>query len=476
MNGPRGSREAPETPPGGGKNASAPALLPDAPDQQVLAAQTYHLLCEELEWVHRRKEALTLLDQRMTRRQVSVDFALPGSIVPLALTRGGREVRYAPIFMLQKAPSRFTRFDFRDEAGVALALPTRSENGLLAAGVLRHAAAQRLGAKPEDQLARELAAIAESASPRSRGLAERFLADRGTAARRALVGDAEFRSLVRAFADSSILSIPIAGDEGMRRILKLSYDAPLADLAYDDQFLHLAGLRSYTIAFDLPFISARNFHFELQSPVGLEVMEAAYVEEGRPKLLRIARSFSRQLHFYSDRALAGRKALVFVQLRVSGDGFLGGAALAACLVALSIGACFAFAGQLAEATSTAPSLLMLFPGLVANYIARPSAHRLTSVLLANARRLLIVSGGLAFAGAARLSVISKTRPASASTLRLEFGALGILAVAIALLLLAARNRRIPRALSRQRSFKRDVKDAGAELEVAESAFSSPPEI
>jgi hypothetical protein len=445
--------------------------LPGEPDLHLLARQTYELICEDLSWVYRRKEAVTLLDQLMTRRQVSVDFALPADVAPLTHTRQGEPVRYAPLFMLRKAPSRFTRFDLRNETGAAIALPTRSENGRLAGGVLLHAARKQLRAEPTPAVVAELSKIAAEYPPRSRGLAARFETDRSTGERRALLADASFVALMWSLADSSVLSIPIVSDSGMRRVLKLSFDAPIADLDYDPT-AYRYGFRGYTAVFDLPFIGARNYHFELQCPAGLEIMEAGFVDAADAKRLRIARSFSPQLHFYSDDALTSRKALVHVQLRVSGDGFLGAAALASVLVAASVTACWAFAGELREATTAAPSLLMLFPGLVANYLARP-AHRLTEVLLANARRVVLLSGAIAFITAARLAVIAKNQPAAECTLKWEFGALAVIAWLLALVLLVARDRRIPRPLTAQRHFHRRVARAGAKVEIAQGPFSSP---
>ncbi len=445
--------------------------LPSEPDASALAKQTHRLICGDLRWVYRRKEAVILLDQLMTRRQVSVDFALPADIAPLAQTRQGAPVRYAPLFLLRKAPSRFTRFDLRDEKGAALAMPTRSENGKLAGQVLLHAASQVLGRKPSSAVSVDLEAIAHAYPPHSRGLAAAFAANGNCRERRLLVGDNEFLALVWELADSSILSIPFIEDEGLRRIIKLSYDVPMFDLAYDPT-RYRYGFRGYRVLFDLPFIGARNYHFELECPPGMEIMEAGFVDASEPKRLRVARSFSRQLHFYSDETLKSRKALVQVDLRVSGDGFLGGAALAGILVAISVTACWAFAGELRETTTAAPSLLMLFPGVVANYLARP-AHHLTQVLLANARRVVLASGAIAFIAAARLAVISQSQPAAECTLKWEFGGLAIIAWLLALVLIIARDKRIPRPFTARRDFRRRARAAEAQIEVVQGPFSSP---
>src|SRR6185436_9229776 len=65
-----------------------------------LGREAAHLL-GNADWVLRRKEKVTLLDEITVRRQMSVDFQLPSDRKPFGHLDGD-PVSYAPLFFLQK--------------------------------------------------------------------------------------------------------------------------------------------------------------------------------------------------------------------------------------------------------------------------------------------------------------------------------------------------------------------------------------
>jgi hypothetical protein len=437
--------------------------LPTKPSSDVLGRQALTLVCDDVGWVYRRKESVSLEGSTTARRQVSVDFAVPGDVAPLARTQQREPVYFAPVLFLRKAPRLLTKFDFRDESGRALALPTRKENGATSAAMLVCLAERVLGHAPSASVERELTAIAEDHPPRSHVLTDRFRTPAADAERRQLCSDEVFSWLLSALADSSVVTIPVASPTGERKVVKLSYDVPIADLDYSEA-AYRYGLQGYLGYFDLPFLGARNYHFELHAPGGMEVIEAGFVDAAEPRKLLVTHGPSNRVHFYRQEAHATKSALAYAQLRVTGKGFLSGAAFASFLVAASVTACFAFASQLSQAATSTPSLLILFPGVLANYVARPGRHPLTTHLLSRARALLMVSGGVAFVGAARLSVISQHHPAAETSLRWQFLVLALIAWVLALTLFAARSRFLPRRISRQRGTRRRAEKMGATIE------------
>lgn len=437
--------------------------LPSPPNAELVGEQALDLICSDVGWVHRRKESVTLLDSTTTRRQISIDFALPADLPPLARTRQGDGVQFAPLLLLRKAPRLLTRFDFRDDAGKAIALPARAENGTISGAMLNCLAARTLGQSPSKPVADELNEIALGDPSKSHPLAEAFTSASADAERRRLSNDSTFSWLLWALADSSVVTIPVVENTGERRIVKLSYDVPVEDLDYPE-LGYRYGFRGYLNYFDLPFIGSNTYHFELQAPKGMEVLEAGFIDSANPKTLRVMKGPSHRVHFYTDDARMARDALAYVQLRVMASEFLGGAAFAASLVAVAVTACWAFAGQLSQAATSTPSLLLLFPGVVANYIARPGRHPITSHLLSYARFVLILSGGIALVAAARLSVISGRHPATEQTLKWQFLVLGIAAWVLATTLLLARSPWLPRRVSRQRGVRRRAQEAEATIE------------
>ena len=91
-------------------------------------------------WVNRRVEQLEFLDTRATSRRISVDFNVPATAPCISVA--GKEFRLVPITTLPKG--NLAAFDFRDENGCALWLPTSEESGKFLASAITHWATQIL--------------------------------------------------------------------------------------------------------------------------------------------------------------------------------------------------------------------------------------------------------------------------------------------------------------------------------------------
>lgn len=137
--------------------------------------------------------------------------------------------------------------------------------------------------------------------------------------------------------------------------------------------------------------------------------------------------------------------------------FLGGAAIAAGLVFAVLVGCRIAAHSIAQSSTSAPSLLLVLPGLVATYIGRPDQHALTTRLLSFARYLLLLlSGATALFSAAVVALGSPQRlhtPALASRahlLSVVFEGAGAVALAVLIGLLVGYVRALPRFWQRWR--------------------------
>jgi hypothetical protein len=123
----------------------------------------------------------------------------------------------------------------------------------------------------------------------------------------------------------------------------------------------------------------------------------------------------------------------YFQLGVRGQGFTTAAAVTSWLIALALAGCFWRARQLHEGTSSAASLLLLFPGLVATYLARPE-HPLVTRLLVGAKIVLGVSAVLIYVAAGQVALASEQHPANLCHLRLllatELAISALIAVAL----------------------------------------------
>jgi hypothetical protein len=418
------------------------------PNNDALGDACVRYMCDDAGWIKRRKELCTVLTDRTIHHQISIDLEVPDGDV-LVTDDEGRSVDWLPLFVLRKAPKRMTRFDFRDESRTALPLPTRAENAEVSVAAVQRLAAKTLLASSQGatvlapDLLADLDEIARADARTGRRLvAQRFAeppSDREASNdRERLVRNRDFKWCLDLVAEHSIVMVPFVGARGERRIVKVSYDEKIAypPRGWLPDWYEKFGWRGYLLTLDHPFIGAANYHFELDAPDDMQITDAGLITGGTQPL-DAATGVRKRVHFYAPEAEKRRGALSFAQLRVRGRSFTGGAVLIAALIALLLSGGYCEAEHLAKGSSGAPSLLLVFPGLVAAYIAREE-HPLVTRLLAFARRLLLLSAGLAILAAARLVIVTKEQPASHHTLEVQFGIAAIVAWAIVLGLLLTR--------------------------------------
>jgi len=395
--------------------------------------------CDVLEgktsWIHRRKEAVEIESETRWRHHVSVDFGVPGR---LFAGSDNMPSYCVPLLVLEKQPGQFSTFDVVDETGRSIPMPTKAENtGISALALVEGAqrAGQRLGQSIPKELEVELRYLAcadqETAGSFLQGLYDGQTSqhhDAYTDVRNKLMEDSTFAWLIRTLAQNSIVVFRIDGEAGARRILKLSYNERIDDvtrmrkrpfLARIGAIFYRLGWRGYLMQKHAPFIGASSFHFELTSPEDLQVIEAG-IGSDEPWA-----KDAHHVHLYQPEAEAEKSTVVFAQFRVRGASF-SGAALIATVIAAILALAWSRAAELATSASSAPTLLLLFPGLIASYLARPT-HPLVERLLNLARFALLGSAAAAYAGAARLALISTSHPASENSVVGWFRALTIVA-------------------------------------------------
>lgn len=405
------------------------------------------LLAGRTDWIVRRKETVQLLSESSLRHCLSLDFEVDE--LPRAQV-DDVEYRYVPLTLLRKEPGSFTRFDFEDESGRTLPLPSRADNAELSGLVLVAAARRLIDSDPNLErsatLEAELKRIAGAEKDRAMALVHEayrsprceFAADEDAGLRLRLWGDSNFEWLLRTLASSSLMVIRLRCDGRDRRILKLRYDEKTEDttrlrrkrlLAWFGALGYRLGWRGYLQSVVSPFTGARTYHFEFHVPEGMELLEAG-MTKGEPD-----HDDRHRAHLYDDEAGKARTSAVYAQLRIRGAGFGSAAFLTSLLIVLSLVVAHCKAADLANTTTSAPALLLLFPGLIASYFARPT-HPLVGRLLELARVALLVSAALAYVAAGRLALISTQHPANPQTLDDFFGVLAAIGIVTTMMLLA----------------------------------------
>jgi hypothetical protein len=397
-------------------------------------------------WVHRRAEAIALEDKVSEKRRVSVDFTLPAATSAATKTGEGKDLYFVPLTMLQKQP--LTDFDLRDEVDATLPLLTRRRNGRLATAVLVVYAEERvralghrrrglLPASVGDTLERVACAPAHEATEAwaSMETSPPGETDRARQWRAALAADGAFMALALDLARNFLVVVPLVGGPGVRRILKFSYlqtgKEPLVQrpafvnwcldrirrvrrgpkseddslnsaddvegISLGDWVSRFLALSPKEVRIDTESVGwAASYHLEVQAPEGLQITDAdlLVVDERRLRLSNV-RGPAQRAHLYLSELgqAAFGEARIFLRPR---PGTIMRAAFITSAITLTLLTIFALRwDELVTDLGLVLSLLLLIPGALSAYVARPREPDVTTAVLFGARLLALAPAGWA---------------------------------------------------------------------------------
>jgi hypothetical protein len=385
---------------------------------EALGALSATLIEDSQSWIHRRRESVTILDEGALRRQLSVDFTLDAAAGEAAWRSAvhesfGESMAVAPLFFLEKRPAWLMNFDLKDERGQSLPLLTSAANAKVSSGLLKQLVRTKLSDfkipfPPE--MSEVLGGIAESHQDFSELWIRRLqnpLSSDSSAMHEAsttLWADLDLRWWFTTIADASLVLVAYEENGAARRIMKLSYDEPVGVQPKLQTRIGWSPFRTWLVS---PWIEGERYHLEVTAPPGMRLIRAALADDEHPEPY-VDEEVTRRAHLYVGDAGRAGGAMADLYLRVSGGGLQGGATLSALLVVLAIGACLHWHDQIAENSTTAPSLLLLLPAVIASYVGRPGQHPLTTHLLAVPRWLVLVTSGAAYYAAIRLGLSGAT--------------------------------------------------------------------
>jgi hypothetical protein len=392
-------------------------------DLDLLASVALRLLRDPASWVRRRVETISYVADLTIHRQMSVDFVLPAADSadpddPMGDIALQTQI-WVPLWMPRKEP--LTHFDVWDEDGKALSVLNTRENGELAARALRLLVpGEALSDDRREQIvtiAKGTAAAAKSALDAATPWLEEVLPT-GTSG----------RVLFEDLSEGFMLLVPISYQAGAPRVIKWSVDERLKWSGHqpDDETLAIRwatalALREKVQAFPgIPVGLAESFHVEVVAPEDVEIADAMMVARQWsptgpaesngvvPSIVSVARQHERA-HLYvsvlapreDTEKARGDDATVIVSLRAKRtSSFLG-----LCVTTLLIGLMLlGVRVRLHQLDSTnAVALLLVFPALVAAYLARPGEHILAARLLGGIRLLALIGAVVAIVTAAMIA-------------------------------------------------------------------------
>ena len=369
-----------------------------------VALACLELLTDEPRWIHRRVETIDLLAQELVRRQVTVDFTLPSSLLD-DLQIGDDGPWCAPVAILEKRPLR--NFDLREHDESRSILGAAS-GGPIAAGLVT--AAARLAVAPDAlqaDVASLLALVARSDLEDSRAALTEL---RGKVPHAPqidrVLADETSGYFLATFAESYML-VALLADPGGRRILKYAYDEHLRfgdEASRPRRLARRLGWSPFVVDVAVPTAAhAGSYHAEVVVPEELR-LDAWILDERTGELL------STEIERHVDRASlhAPRVALDAQPLLVAAITperadlpTLAFATSAVTALLLLLGAALGDFDSPAAGSSVA--LLLAGSVLFATAVARSGEHRLVRSIFAGPRWLLSVVAIAALAAAASVA-------------------------------------------------------------------------
>ena len=365
------------------------------------------------QWVHRRVESVEILDERMVRRRVSVDFTPEAPVGTPAPT-------HAPIALLAKRT--LSRFDLRDEAGASVPLLTREQNAAFSTAHMLVIAEEAIGEAPGEELVSLCWTIARG-EPEE---AEEAITEIATqlepqAQREALRESERFRAATSTFADSFPVIIALR-EPTRRRVIKLAYNHVVGGGPNRRQRLGIDPILAW---FEIPELGdASSRHIEFLGAEGLDAFNAQLIGVAPDGTFIVSEDADDddEPHLSVAKAPLGTRGLAGVFLRASRSGILvGGPLLAALSAAALTGTWFALPQLAGENSGGAASILLAVPAALGAYLGARKPHPLEAALLSGPRVLVFLSGMLAFLGAGALAL-----DASVESLRIGLGVLALL--------------------------------------------------
>jgi hypothetical protein len=438
----------------------------DHPAFPDLGRLLWTLVATQWQWVDRRVEAVALAGERRFRRRMSVDCHVPPDVVDLAADLGFDRF-LVPLRVVTKRP--LLAFDLR-LGDTSVPLLTRQQSAMAARAVL-HAAVEQLGHELTIEVVAALDQLATSDHPGGATALRMLGLDHDDGVGSVRLGRTTTpadlaRWAVTTFDNNYLLLADVGLHEIRRRTLfKVTQDigSTLKGPSHTLPWRSAISWEPTSFVFDVPDVTATtSYLFQFETPDGLiaaggELFGATAADDPEPDDDDLAvegdpggagdgtlvgrRTFGAAA---SQGAVLGLQAHLHevpeadtynaeVLVRASPDGLLRASAVSACFSAVLLFLATLIANDLrATRADSSAALLLVLPGVISTYLARPGEHHLVSRMLLGVRTLTVASGMIVYVAAA--IVVSDVAP---GLVREIWACLTVAAAAIAVVLTVA---------------------------------------
>jgi hypothetical protein len=434
----------------------------DHPAFPDLGRLLWTLVATQWSWVDRRVEAVALAGERRFRRRMSVDCHVPSDVVELA-TDLGFDRFFVPLRVVTKRP--LLAFDLR-LGDTSVPLLTRQQSAMAARAVL-HAAVEQLGEELTIDVVAALDQLASSDAPGgdtalrllgldgSRGEGPRSGPGSGSVAgggwdERGAVFLGQnttpvdlARWAVTTFDNNYLLLADVPLHETRRRMLfKITQDigSTIKGPSHTLPWRSAIAWEPTSFVFDVPDVTATtSYLFQFETPDGLmaaggDLFGASSGDDTRHSFgVDASQGAVLGLQAQLEEVPEAETYNAEVLVRASPDGLLRASAVSACFSAVLLVIATVIANDISKTqVDSSAALLLVLPGVISTYLARPGEHHLVSRMLLGVRTLTVVSAMIVYLAAA--VVVTDVAP---GLVREIWGALAVLAAVPAVALTVA---------------------------------------
>lgn len=437
-------------------------------------------------WAHRRVEQVTLADLQASARRVSLDFTLAPDPSTPPLSSNSTDYGYlVPVTFITK--HRITRFSLRGESDSALSAWTQTQTAIITTAMLAEAAADIV--QPPTQIPRSIRqprSLTQPLRPRYASIPPDLLDDFWIIAlakrqealekwqhlhlcssndkvsaknreeslqwRQAITGADDFMALANDVARNFLILTPLVGQQGTRRIIKLSYEeqrlsTPVKKKGQQDtesgsfeprslpnsnfgaylwELQRFFGLRAKNIEIPATGIGlAQCYHLEVDVPDGLNLTRAkllAYpasenqthkdgvsgvstpettvAKSSPPKRRDTIIRTSQRAHLHLADVSSAFTGVGLISLRIRDELVLRGAWINGAFTVILISFVATFSNIFQRNPDAAIAILLGIPGGVSLYLARPQEPGMSAAMHAGVRLLALGNAIVAFSAVA----------------------------------------------------------------------------
>jgi hypothetical protein len=417
----------------------------DHPTFPDLGRLLWTLVATQWSWVDRRVEAVGLAGERRFRRRMSVDCHLPSDVVELAADLGFDRF-FVPLRVVTKRP--LLAFDLR-LGDNSVPLLTRQQSAMAARAVL-HAAVEQLGEELTIDIVAALDQLASSDAPGG-DTALRLLGldgTRGEAPGGVFLGQNTTpvdlaRWAVTTFDNNYLLLADVPLHETRRRMLfKVTQDigSTIKGPSHTLPWRSAIAWEPTSFVFDVPDVTtATSYLFQFETPDGLmaaggELFGASAGDDTRHSFgVDASQGAVLGLQAQLEEVPEAETYNAEVLVRASPDGLLRASAVSACFSAVLLLIATIIANDISKTqVDSSAALLLVLPGVISTYLARPGEHHLVSRMLLGVRTLTVISAMIVYLAAA--VVVTDVAP---GLVREIWGVLAVLAAVPAVALTVA---------------------------------------